>query len=101
MTKTNLLRTPKTGSDWSEIELHAYNIIVELQDATTFFGVDPLPQPAVADEPLNIDAADNMADDANYKLLRYMDLAMNPVPTQESAVEDFAVHLLMLLGYVP
>ena len=97
----NLLRTAKSGSDWSEAELHAYNIVVELQDAATFFGVDPLPQPAVADELLNIYVADDMTLDANYKLLRYMDLAMNPVPTQESAVNDFAVHLLTLLGYVP
>jgi hypothetical protein len=42
-----------------------------------------------------------MENDANYKLLRYMDLAMNPVPDEESAVVDFAVHLLKLLGYVP
>ena len=43
----------------------------------------------------------NMADNANYKLLHYTDLAMNPVSTQESAVDDFALHLLKLLGYVP
>lgn len=30
-----------------------------------------------------------------------MELAMNPVPESESAVHDFAVHLLTLLGYVP
>ncbi|KIL59137.1 hypothetical protein M378DRAFT_275214 [Amanita muscaria Koide BX008] len=97
----NLLRTAKSGTDWNQVELHAYNIIVELQDAATFFGVDPLPQPAVAGELLNNVAADDMVDDANYKLLRYMDLAMNPVPAEEFAVDDFAVHLLTLLGYVP
>lgn len=40
----------------------------------------------------------------NYKLLRYMDLAMDPVRTgfaEESAVDDFAVHLLTLLDYAP
>ena len=98
---TNLLRTAKLGSDWSQAELHAYNIVVEFQDAPTFFGVNPLPQPAVAGELLNNVAADDMVNDANYKLLRYMDLAMDPVPAQESAVDDFAVHLLTLLGYVP
>ncbi|KIL56144.1 hypothetical protein M378DRAFT_540003 [Amanita muscaria Koide BX008] len=97
----NLLRTAKSGTDWSQVELHAYNIIVELQDAVTFFGVNPLPQPAVAGELLNNAAADDMVNDANYKLLRYMDLAMDPVPTEESAVDDFAIHLLTLLGYVP
>lgn len=93
----NLLRTAKSGSDWNQVELHAYNVIVELQDAATFFGVDPLPQPVVAGELLNNVAADDMVNDANYKLLRYMDLAMDPVPTEEY----FAVHLLALLGYVP
>ena len=97
----NLLRTAKSGSDWSEAELHAYNIVVELQDAVTFFGVNPLPQPVVAVELLNNVAADDMVNDANYKLLRYMDLAMEPVPSEESAVDDFAAHLLTLLGYVP
>jgi hypothetical protein len=76
-------------------------IIVEYQDAATFFGVNPLPQPAVAGELLNHLTADEMVDEANYKVLRYMDMAMNRVPESESAVADFAVHLLSLLGYVP
>jgi hypothetical protein len=97
----NVPRTPKSGSDWTDAELHAYNIIVEYQDAATFFGVDPLPQPAVAGELLNRLTADEMVDEANYKVLQYMDMAMNRVPESESAVADFAVHLLSLLGYVP
>ncbi|KAK0503779.1 hypothetical protein EDD18DRAFT_1411260 [Armillaria luteobubalina] len=46
----NLLRIAKSGSNWGQNELHAYNIVVEYQDAATFFGVDPLPQPPVATE---------------------------------------------------
>ena len=42
-----------------------------------------------------------MEDDTSYKLLRYMDLAMDPVPAEEFAVDDFAVRLLTMLGYVP
>ena len=68
---------------------------------TTFFGVKTLPRPAVAGELLNKVNANDMANDANYKLLRYMDLAMCRKPREESAVEDFAVHLLGLLDYVP
>lgn len=97
----NLLRTAKPGSNWGPSELAAYSIVVEFQDAPTFFGTDPLPRPAVADEILNNVAADDMNNDSNYKLLRYMDLAMDPPPGEESAVDDFAVHLLTLLGYVP
>jgi hypothetical protein len=97
----HLLRTAKSGTDWSQFELHAYNIVVQFQDAATFFGLDPLPQPTVAAELLNNVVADDMVNDANYKLLRYMDLAMDPVPDEESAVVDFVVHLLTLLDYVP
>ena len=82
-------------------ELLAYNIDIQFQDAATFFGVNPLPQPAVADEVLTRLNADDMTNDSNYKFVRYMDLAMDPVPAEESAVDDFAVCLLTLLGYVP
>ena len=95
------MRAAKSGSHWSLIELHAYNIVVQWQDAATFFGVKPLPQPAVAGELLKNVAADDMVNGANHKLLCYMDLATHPVPEEESAVVDFAVHLLTLLDYVP
>jgi hypothetical protein len=97
----NISRTAKSGNDWSQAELRAYNISVEFQDATTFFGVIPLPRPDVADELLNNVDANRMAMEANYKLLRYAYLATCPVPSQESAVADFAVHLLTVLDYVP
>jgi hypothetical protein len=87
------LRTATSGSDWGRSELTAYNIVVEFQDAATFFDVDPLPRPAVADELLKNVAANDMTISDNYRLLRYMDLAMDPVipvPTQESTVDDFA-----------
>lgn len=95
----NLLRTAKSGNDWGRSELRAFNIVVEYQDAPAFFGIDPLPQPPVAAELLNNVEAEDMADERNYTLLRYMDLAMNPVPAQESAVDDFAIELLKTLGY--
>ena len=47
----NISRTAKSGNDWSAADLSAYNITVEYQDAATFFGVDPLPQPAVVGDP--------------------------------------------------
>ena len=94
------LRTAKAGNDWSQADLRAYNIVVEFQDAATFFGVKPLPRPPVANEVLNNVAANDMADPDNYTLLRYMDLAMDTsVPMQESSVDDFAAHLLTVLGY--
>ncbi|KAH9081500.1 hypothetical protein EDB83DRAFT_550814 [Lactarius deliciosus] len=97
----NLLRTAKSGTRWSLLELHAYNIVVKLQDSATFFGVKTLPRPTVARELLDNLAANDMENDANYKLLYYMDLANCPAPREESAVVDFATHLLTLLDYVP
>jgi hypothetical protein len=98
---TTLLRSPKSGSDWGPNELLAYNIDIQFQDAATFFGVIPLPQPAVAAEVLTKLNADDTTNDSNYKFVRYMDLAMDPVPAEEFAVDDFAVCLPTLLGYVP
>lgn len=96
----NFLRTAKLGNDWSQVELHAYNIVVELQDAATFFGVNVQPSTTTVCC-CRTPAADDVVNDANYKFVRYVDLAMDPVPSEESAVNDFAVHLLTLLGYVP
>ena len=42
-----------------------------------------------------------MVNERNHKLLHYIDLTTNSAPTEESAVKDFAVHLLTVLGYVP
>ncbi|KAH7876386.1 uncharacterized protein C8R40DRAFT_1169507 [Lentinula edodes] len=96
----SLIRSAKSGSDWTQNEFRAYNITVQLQDAATFFCVDPLPQPAVAQEVLTTLDVDDMILNDNYKFLHCMVLAMNPVPTEESAVDDLAVHLLKLLGYL-
>jgi hypothetical protein len=95
----NLIRSAKSGSDWTTAELKAYNITVVSQDAQTFFGVHPLLEPQVDAEILNVPTADAMTNDANYHLLCYTDLVMNRVPTQESSVDDFSVALLRSLGH--
>jgi hypothetical protein len=75
---------PKSGSDWGPNELD-----IQFQDAATFFGVNPLPQPAVANELLKRLDADDMTNGSNYKFVRYMDLAMDRVLAEDSAVLDF------------
>ena len=95
----NIIRTSKSGSDWTPNDLLAYNIRVEYQDSATFFGVPVLPQPQVDNEVLTAqDAAATQYDDP-YALLRTMDLAMAVPPGEESAVDDFAVQLFRVLGY--
>ena len=82
----------------SKLELHNNSFDVSFFHIQ-FQGLNPLPQPAVADELLTRLNADDTENDSNYKFVRYMNLAMNPVPGEESAVVDFAVCLLTLLGY--
>ncbi|KAI6139803.1 hypothetical protein BKA82DRAFT_15700 [Pisolithus tinctorius] len=97
---TELIRSAKSGNDWTSHELAAYNIVVEYQNAATF-GTDNLPQPTVNPAILTATLPDDAADDGDYYLLRSMDLAMSPAPAEESAVDDFAVLLLRALGYTP
>ena len=96
----NFIRSAKSGSDWTEIDLEAYNIIVQFQDATIFFGEDPLPPPAVDQELLEVQDADAMVSVPAAVLVNLLDLAMKPPLAGESAVDDFAVALLTVLGYV-
>lgn len=95
----NLIRSPKSGGDWTINDLTAYNITVVQQNTLTFFGQAALPLPAQHPDLLDRLTADEMVDDDSYQVVRYMDLAMNPVPGEESAVNDFTMQLLRLMGY--
>ncbi|KAL6306109.1 hypothetical protein BKA93DRAFT_841742 [Sparassis latifolia] len=97
----NITRSAKSGIDWTQNELQAYHIQVVEQDAIAFLGVPALPLSSVPQEVLTTASVDDMADDRNFTLVSYMELAMNPKPAQESAVIDFARHLLEMLGYAP
>ncbi|KAK2463783.1 hypothetical protein APHAL10511_004181 [Amanita phalloides] len=96
---SELIRSAKSGGDWTANELNAYNITVVHQDAVTFFETPVMPQPTVAPEVLTALDPDNVIDDDAYELLSHMDLAMSLAPAEESAVDDFAVLLLRALGY--
>jgi hypothetical protein len=95
----NIIRSAKSGSDWTSNDLVAYNITIIAQNSATFFGQPVLPQPTLNPELLTNLNAEEMVDDESYKLVRYMDLAMNPIPGEESAVDDFAMRLLRAMGY--
>ncbi|KIJ42733.1 hypothetical protein M422DRAFT_170821 [Sphaerobolus stellatus SS14] len=96
----NIIRTAKSGSDWTVNELDAYNITIVSQDLATFFGSDVLPLPAHHPDLVDKVTADEMEDEDSYQVARYMDLAMNPIPGEESAVDDFVMQLLRTIrGY--
>lgn len=95
----NLIRSAKSGSDWTRAELDAYNITISDQDAANFFGLSALPQPTIDQELLQIQDANLMVNEKNAELINLLDLAMLP-GSEESAVVDFTVELFKTLGYV-
>jgi hypothetical protein len=44
---TAIIRSAKSGSDWTTNDLRAYNVNVVNEDIATFFGIDHLPPPPV------------------------------------------------------
>jgi hypothetical protein len=96
----NLIRSPKSGNDWTQNELRAYNIQVIEQSLVEFFNQNQLPPvpPTVRHFCETTDRA-LAPDDDTYKLLHYLDLAQNPKVGQEAAVDNFAARLLETLGY--
>jgi len=95
----NLIRSAKSGSDWTANELIAYNIAISSLRPDQFF---PTPDPSLD----HIDPAilSSPPDDDNPNLsdvaaeyLGYLDLASRA--TQESFIDDFAAETLKLLGF--
>ncbi|KAH9051165.1 hypothetical protein EDB83DRAFT_1326156 [Lactarius deliciosus] len=95
-----LIRSTKSGSDWKSHELLAYNITVTSQDVATFFGNPTLPPSSLHRVILEneIYPPGGIADRDDRKFFFYLELAMRNPPT-EGTVEEFAAHLLGLLGY--
>jgi hypothetical protein len=94
----NLIRSEKSGNDWTENDLEAYNIQLRFEDAATFFGDSTLPLPEIDEEILTTLEADDMLYDSKAELINLLDLAMGF--SEEPAVNDFAVELFKRLGYV-
>ncbi|KAI9510940.1 hypothetical protein F5148DRAFT_481720 [Russula earlei] len=95
----NLIRSAKSGSDWTQNDLKSYNIRVLYQNAATFFETPNLPAPTVDDQILLVQDRNETRNIEVYTLLRTLDLAMAIAPMEESAVDDFAVNLFRVLSY--
>jgi hypothetical protein len=98
-----LLRTVKSGSDWTAHELRAYNITIVTQSKAEFFGTDNLPDPTEPSISGFMTTESRQAaqdkDKRTKQLLHYLDLAMDPKAGQEAAVDNFAAELLRSLDY--
>ena len=96
-----IIRSAKSGSDWTTNDLRAYNINVVNEDIVTFFGIDHLPYPPVRPVILtNLDyPANGLPDREDRLFFDYMHYAMLTPPGEVSAVNDFAAHILSMLRY--
>jgi hypothetical protein len=98
----NIIRSAKSGSDWTTNELLAYDIRVSSQSPDKFYGT-PLPTVAglsTLDPHLVSGTLSTQGlSDETYRLLQYLDLASRANVGQESAIDDFAREILRELGY--
>lgn len=96
----NLIRSAKPGFDWTDNELRAYNIEVVPESVATFFGNSNLPPPTISPAILAHETYPAVGLPTDERLFFYLlEEAMMIPPGEESAVDDFAAHLLLLLGY--
>ncbi|KAH8984576.1 hypothetical protein EDB86DRAFT_3118348 [Lactarius hatsudake] len=95
----NLNRSAKSSRDWIGYDLKAFNIQIQLEDKTTFFGDPNLPLPVIDEEILTTLKGKDMLSDHNAELIHLLNRAKQPV-AGGSAVDDFTVELLRRLGYV-
>ena len=94
----NLVRSAKSGSDWTTNELSAYNISIVEQDQHAFFG-GPLPAYAGPAGFVQHEGRVQGLDATSLALVKRLDLAAKIIEGEESAVDDFAAELLRAMGY--
>ena len=96
---SNLLRSAKSGGDWTANDLLAYNIIVSAQTSEEFYG-RPLPPITSLDPNLLFGTLSTPGlSDETYRFLQHLDLVSRPNLDQESAIHDFTRQMLRALGY--
>ncbi|KJA16459.1 hypothetical protein HYPSUDRAFT_219468 [Hypholoma sublateritium FD-334 SS-4] len=93
-----LIRSAKSGSDWTPNELLAFNIQVVPTDATVFFGDPVLPQPSISPIILgNLQMPDGDISDDERDFFLLLSSVENGF--EESAVDYFTALLLRLVEY--
>ncbi|KAG6843737.1 hypothetical protein H0H87_001079, partial [Tephrocybe sp. NHM501043] len=95
----NLVRTAKSGSEWTGNELLAFNIRVEDANTAAFFNTTQLPVAQVSETILNNEEQPNPPLPKEDRLFfRYLGLVEKP-QSPESHVDDFAAFILRILNY--
>ena len=95
--KANIVLSAKSGSDWTDNELSAFNIQVDTINAATFFNMAQLPDPLVSNTILTNEARPQGALAKRDRLFfQYM---KDTARGEESLVDDFAAFLLGMFEY--
>jgi hypothetical protein len=96
----NIIRSAKSGSDWTSNELQAYNICVQPLISRVFFGFEPSSTLTQLDPDFVSGTLDSEGlSDHTYRLLQYLNLAAHANSGQESAIDDFAKEVLRVVGF--
>ena len=94
-----LIRSAKSGSDWTDYELFAFNIVIQNVDVETFFGVPHLPPTTISPVVLNNalqPASPAVISKEDRLFFNYLNLANIG---EKSAVHDFACYILKMLNF--
>jgi len=93
----NIVLSAKSGSDWTENELTAFNIRVDTVNAATFFNTAQLPAPLVSPVILTNEKRPQGPIPKHARLFfHYM---KDAVTGEKSLVDDFAAFLLRMFEY--
>ena len=95
----DIIRSAKSGSDWTRNELLAYNIKVVPRPPEQFFGAATAGVSLSGLDPLVITGSTDTPDvsDTTLRYLTYLDLATRA--SQETLIDEFSRQTLDLLGY--
>ena len=77
---SGIIRSAKSGSNWTSEDLEAYNIVIRNQSARAFFDGQDLPATLTGIDPefVNVTVPSKAANDETHHLLLYLDLASIP-----------------------
>ena len=95
-----VIPSAKSGSDWTENELHAFNIhVASVGPALFFFGNTVLPPAAISPAILNnVQMPPGPISKDDRLFFEYL-IDAERSSSEESAVDDFTVHILRTLDY--
>lgn len=97
---SGLIRSAKSASDWAYSDLNAYNVKTHELDASSFFGHMPAALPPGADEFCTARDWRLVQNEDVFVPLRLLEHARGAAGVHESAVDDFAMALFRVVGYV-